>query len=165
MRCAWDKDSDIFYVTGCYGEKEATPPIHAAAIRPWGDWIPCAWPHDGYQHDKGSGLQLAELYRAQGLNFLHEHATHESGGNGVEAGVLEMLERMQTGRFKVFAGLDDWFGEFRLYHRDNGKIVKERDDRLSATRYALMMRRFAEQPRNAPSTQAAQRRTAQGWMG
>lgn len=165
VRCAWDKDTDIFYVIASYREKEATPPIHAAAIRPWGDWIPCAWPHDGYQHDKGSGDQLAELYRQQGLNFLHEHATHESGGNGVEAGILEMLERMQTGRFKVFSGQDDWLGEFRLYHRENGKIVKERDDLLAASRYALMMRRFAEQPRGERKTGHAGPRVSNGWMG
>ena len=34
-----------------------------------------AWPHDGFQHDKGSGDQLAEQYRAQGLTMLAEHAT------------------------------------------------------------------------------------------
>ena len=55
-----------------------------------------------------------------------------------------MLDRMQTGRFKVFRHLTDWFAEKRHYHRKDGKIVKERDDLLSATRYAVMMLRFAE---------------------
>lgn len=144
VRSAWDRDSDIWYVTGVYRQKESTPVIHAAAIKPWGDWIPVAWPHDGLQHDKGSGEDLASQYRAQGLNMLHERATHEDGGNGVEAGVLDMLARMQTGRWKVFRHLTDWLEEFRLYHRKDGKIVKERDDALSASRYAYMMRRFAE---------------------
>lgn len=142
-RCAWDRDKDVWYVVSTYRQKETTPPIHAAAMRPWGEWIPCAWPHDGLQHDKGSGDQLADQYRKHGLNMLHEHATHPEGGNGVEAGVLDMLERMQTGRWKVFHGNDEWMGEFRLYHREDGKIVKERDDMLSASRYALMMKRFA----------------------
>lgn len=143
VRCAWDRDNDIWYVVACYRKREATPVLHAAAIKPWGDWIPCAWPHDGLQHDKGSGLALAEQYRSQGLEMLPEHATHEEGGNGLEAGVLEMLDRMQTGRFRVFAHHDEWFEEFRLYHREDGRIVKLRDDLLSATRYALMMRRHA----------------------
>lgn len=147
--CAWDRDADIWYVTKTYREAQTTPPIHAAAIRPWGAWIPIAWPHDGLQHDKGSGDQLAKLYRDHSLNLLPERATHEDGGFGVEAGVFEMLERMQTGRLKVFRGLADWLGEFRLYHRDKGIIVKQRDDLLSATRYALMMRRFAETERPA----------------
>jgi hypothetical protein len=144
---AWDRDADIWYVTACYRESKSTPVIHSASIKPWGQWIPCAWPHDGLQHDKGSGEQLASLYADQGLNTLPERATFEDGGNGVEAGVIEMLDRMQTGRFKVFAHLKEWFDEFRLYHRLDGRIVKERDDLLSATRYAVMMKRHAiEEP-------------------
>lgn len=144
VNTAWDRDSDCVYVTKAYRQKEATPVIHAAAIKPWGEWIPCAWPHDGYQHDKGSGDQLSELYRKQGLNMLLENATHPEGGFGVEAGLMDMLDRMQTGRFKVFSNLNEWFEEFRLYHRLEGKIVKERDDLMSATRYAVMMLREAK---------------------
>lgn len=144
VNVAWDRDADCIYVTKAYREKEATPVIHAASIKPWGDWVPCAWPHDGYQHDKGSGDQLKELYRGQGLNMLADHATHSEGGTGVEAGLMDMLERMQTGRFKVFSNLAEWFEEFRLYHRLDGKLVKERDDLMSATRYAVMMLRFSE---------------------
>jgi hypothetical protein len=151
VRSAWDRDNDVWYVIACYRESKSTPVIHAASIKPWGEWIPCSWPHDGLQHDKGSGDALAAQYGAQGLNMLPDRATFEDGGNGVEAGVIEMLDMMQTGRFKVFAHLKEWFDEFRLYHRKDGKIVKERDDLLSASRYALMMKRFAEvEPRSAP---------------
>ena len=143
-------------------ESKSTPVIHAASIKPWGEWIPCAWPHDGLQHDKGSGEQLASLYADQGLNTLPERATFEDGGNGVEAGVIEMLDRMQTGRFKVFSHLKEWFDEFRLYHRKDGKIVKERDDLLSATRYALMMKRFAD---SEPMARPRSQRRGGGWMG
>ena len=150
VNLAWDRDADCVYVCKIFRQKECTPVIQAAAIKPWGAWIPCAWPHDGYQHDKGSGDQLAEQYRKQGLNMLTEHATHAEGGNGVEAGLMDMLDRMQTGRFKVFAGLNDWFEEFRLYHRCDGKVVKARDDLMSATRYAVMMLREAKvQPNGA----------------
>ncbi len=141
--CAWDRDADVFYVTRCYREREATPIIHAASLKPWGAWLPWAWPHDGLQHDKGSGEQLAAQYRGQGLVMLPERATFDDGTNGVEAGVSDMLQRMQTGRFKVFSTCGDWFEEFRLYHRKDGRIVKERDDVISASRYALMMKRFA----------------------
>lgn len=144
VNIAWDRDADRIYVTKAYRQKEATPVIHAASVKPWGDWVPCAWPHDGYQHDKGSGDQLKDLYRIHGLNMLPEHATHKEGGTGVEAGLMDMLQRMQTGRFKVFSNLNEWFEEFRLYHRLDGKLVKERDDLISATRYALMMLRYAE---------------------
>ena len=31
-----------------------------------------------------------------------------------------------------------------MYHRKDGKVVKERDDSMAATRYGIMMLRFAE---------------------
>jgi len=81
--------------------------------------------------------------------MLHEHPQFPSlekgtaGSVSVEAGLMEMLTRMQTGRWKVFQHLNDWFDEFRLYHRKDGKVVKEHDDLLCASRYALMMLRYA----------------------
>lgn len=149
--CTWDRDGDVFYVLKEYRERETTPVIHAANVKPWGAWVPCAWPHDGLQHDKGSGEDLAKLYTAQGLEMLPDRATFPDGGNGVEAGVAEMLTRMQTGRWKVFSTCGAWFGEFRLYHREEGVIVKLQDDLISGSRYAMMMRRFARtKPDNKP---------------
>ena len=144
VHCAWDRDSDCFYITKAHRMREATPVIHAATIKPWGTWVPTAWPHDGLQHDKGSGEQLAKQYANAGLLMLRDRATFEDGTNGVEAGLMDMLERMQTGRFKVFSNLDEWFQEFRLYHRKDGKVVKALDDLMSCTRYALMMKRRAK---------------------
>ena len=141
---AWDRDTDTVYAYDCYRAKEQTPVIHAAVIKSKGDWVPVSWPHDGLQHDKGSGEQLAKQYRDQGLNMLKERATFEDGSNGLEAGVTEMLIRMQTMRFRVFSHLNEWFEEFRLYHRKDGRIVKENDDILSSTRYAVMMLRKAK---------------------
>jgi hypothetical protein len=92
---------------------------------------------------EGAGIALAEQYRAQGLNLLHEHAQFEDGSVSVEASLMTMLDRMQTGRFKVFRYLEDWFSEFRLYHRKDGKVVKEGEDLMAATRYGVMMLRFA----------------------
>lgn len=141
---AWDKDNDTVYVVDCYRQRQSTPAIHVDALRGWGAWIPVAWPHDGYQHDKGSGQQLAAIYKGKGLAMLPEKAEHVEGGYGVEAGITEMLGRMQTGKLKVFDHLNDWFEEFRLYHREEGQIVKEHDDLMSATRIAVMMLREAK---------------------
>lgn len=146
VNLAWDRDEDVVYVCKAYRAKATTPEIAAIQIRAWGDWIPGAWPHDGYQHDKGSGKELAAQYRDAGLNMLYEHATHPEGGFGVEAGLMQMLDRMKSGRFKVFTTLHEWFEEFRLYHRQDGKVVKEYDDLMSATRIGMMMLRFAETP-------------------
>lgn len=150
---AWDRDTDTVYVFDTHRLSEATPDVHAAAIRRRGEWIPVAWPHDGLQHDKSAGIQLAQTYREEGLRMLPEMATfpeqHQINGQAiasrtsVEAGIMDMLLRMQQGRWKVFRHLADWFDEFRMYHREDGKIVKVRDDLLSSSRYAMMMLRFA----------------------
>lgn len=167
VELAWDRDSDVVYLTKCYRKREATPLFHAAALKPWGKFLPWAWPHDG-NNDTAAGENLKIQYEAQGLNMLPERATFEDGSNSVEAGLMDMLDRMQTGRFKVFSTCVEWLEERRMYHRKDGKVVKERDDTISASRYALMMLRFAEIDRqklpqqrykgfNGPS------RT--GWMG
>lgn len=142
VKTAWDKDSDCIYVTNCYRRREATPVIHAAALKPWGP-ISWAWPHDGAVHDKGSGSELASQYRKNGLAMLPTHATFPDGSMSFEAGIMEMLERMQTGRFKVFEHLGEWFEEFRIYHRKDGQVVKKDDDLLSATRIGIMFKRRA----------------------
>ena len=54
------------------------------------------------------------------------------------------IAHMRTGKLKVFKEHLDWWEEFRLYHRKDGKVVKEGDDLLCATRYALMHLRFAK---------------------
>lgn len=163
VKCAWDRDTDTFYVTQAYKRSEATPLIHSGALRPWGTWLPWAWPHDGMQHDKGSGVQLKQQYADHGLNMLPERATFQDGSNSVEAGIMEMLDAMQTGRFKVAKHLADWFDEFRLYHRDNGKVVKVFDDLISATRYAWMMRRYAV-PKGGHTYEGEEYYGATGWM-
>lgn len=143
VRLVWDRDADCAYVTHAYRVRQATPLVHAAALKAWGRDMPWAWPHDGLQHSKDSGEALAAQYRRLGLAMLPERATYEDGSAGVEAGLMDMLDRMQTGRLKVVAHLADWFEEFRLYHRKEGRVVKEADDLMAATRYALMCLRFA----------------------
>jgi phage terminase large subunit-like protein len=149
VRMAWDKDSDTVYVTDCHRQKEQTPQVFALSLKEWPEWLPFAWPHDGLQHDKGSGEQLAAQYKKAGLKMMPERATFPDGTNGVEAGLQDMLARMQLKKLKVFSHLADWFEEFRMYHRKDGKVVKESDDLMAATRYAYMMRRYAVSKKEA----------------
>ena len=39
---------------------------------------------------------------------------------------------------------DEWLEEYSMYHRKDGLLVKEGDDAISASRYALMMLRFGQ---------------------
>lgn len=169
---AFDMDNGTTYVYDCYRISEATPATHVDAVKPRcgkNAWMPVAWPHDGHQHEKGSGIVLQRQYRDRGLNMLAQHAQHAPEGTpdetkairqSVEAGVLGMLDDMQGGRFKVFDHLADWFEEFRVYHRVDGKIVALYDDILSATRYGWMSRAFATV---APVEQRQGKQRAYNW--
>jgi hypothetical protein len=139
-----DPDTDTVYVTKAYRIRQTTPVVHASALRAWGKDLRWAWPRDGKRETlEGAGVAVAEQYRKEGLDLWFEHSQFLDGSVSVEAGLSDMLVRMETGRFKVFKHLNDWWEEFRLYHRRDGKVVKENDDLMSATRYAVMMLRFA----------------------
>ncbi len=148
---AWDRDSDIAYVYDAYAVQGKTIPEHVSNLNRHEKWVPIVWPHDGMQRDPKSGRPLAELYRQEGANMRMVHFTNPpapgqkegEGGNSVEYGIEEMLHRMQTGRFKVLAHLKDFWDEFRMYHRKDGKIVTVNDDVMSASRYACLSLRHA----------------------
>jgi hypothetical protein len=150
---AWDRDTDTVYIYDALRMSETLIPVQAAAVKGRGEWIPVSWPHDGYQvRDAMHGEQLAQQYRAQGVNMRPEHAAfpespivgeRKESRISTEAGIQEMLTRMMGGRLKVFSHLNEWFEEFRMYHREKGLIVKLRDDLLSASRIGIMDLRFA----------------------
>ncbi len=148
VKLAIDRDADVIYLTHCYRKKEATPLIHSSTLKGWGKKLKWAWPMDGWdtsgKHGTKPGKAYKDAYAEHGLNMLPQHAQGVDGSTGVEAGLMRILERMQTDRWKVFSTCVEWFEEFRLYHRKDGSIVKEFDDLMDASRYAEMMMRFAE---------------------
>lgn len=146
VRLAWDRDNDVVYLTACYKRSGETPAYHAPVFRMWGQWIPVMWPHDGLNKEKSSGATLADSYIAHGANmfpFSARYDDQKGGRQDIEPAVLEIYERMKTGRFLVFSNCSDFFEEFRMYHRKDGKIVARNDDVISALRYAIMMLRHA----------------------
>ncbi len=148
---AWDRDNDVIYVTDCYKQSGETSVYHAEAIKRRGGWIPVAWPHDGLNREKSGGKQLKDAYADHGLRMLSKSARYpklgaepeKGGAQPVEPIIQEVLERMKTGRLKVFDTLHPWFDEFRSYHRKDGRLVARNDDVLKATFYAVMMKRYA----------------------
>jgi len=141
-----DRESETFYLAQGWKQSKTLPEVAWGAVKSWNKDVPVAWPHDGLQHEKGSGEPQKEFYKKAGFKLLKDRATWPDGSNGVEAGILEIISLMQKGKFKVFAGLRCVFDEILQYHRDDkGKIVKVRDDLLDAIRYAYMMRRYAVQ--------------------
>jgi phage terminase large subunit-like protein len=156
VHLVWDRDADVVYVTKAWRERQTTPVLHAAALKGWGKDLNWAWPRDGRRETlEGAGIPLMRQYESAGLSMLYTHAAYDDGTPGgnvsIEAGLMDMLDRMQTGRLKVYRHLNDWFEEFRLYHRKDGKVVKEHDDLMAATRYGVMMLRFAEPLEKRPA--------------
>jgi phage terminase large subunit-like protein len=124
---SWDRDEDIMYIYDCYSASKAPPLVHANVIRTRPYFIPVAWPHDGNRLDSMGNPGLAEQYRNMGVNMLPFHFENppalgeKKGGNSIEVGIMDILQRMEDDKFKVFNTLGLWFAEFRMYHRKDGK--------------------------------------------
>ncbi|MBM4072346.1 MAG: hypothetical protein FJ271_25970 [Planctomycetes bacterium] len=111
---------------------QGEPPSHAAAIHARGEWMHGVIDPASAGASVIDGRVALDLYRDLGLNL-------EPAVNAVEAGLLEVWTRMVTGRLRVQLHLANWLAEFRKYHRDpKGKIVKENDHLMDATRYLVM---------------------------
>ena len=124
---ARDPQSDILYFYSEY-LADADPAIHAAALRSRGAWIPGLVDPSANGRDQTDGYRLLQRYRDLGLCL-------EGGTNPVESGILNVYERMSSGRLKVFASLPKYLDERRLYRRDErGQIVSERDQLQDAVR-------------------------------
>lgn len=146
---AINPSSQVVYVTEEYKESEETPVVHASAIRTISGtkggermWMPVAWPHDA--HKQEGGIPLALQYQEHGVNMLSGHAQWPDGSISLDPGIMLMLDKMKTGKLRVFNTCSKWLDEFRTYHRkakagEGSKIVKRNDDLMSATRYGIMM--------------------------
>ncbi len=146
---AWDRDNDTVYIYDIYkSQSKVFTSEHATVIRSRGDWIPISWPHDGEQTvNRDTGISKAKEYRDRHkLNMLPKHFQNPTKLIGqsntsklnVEVGVNYILGLIEERKLKVFDHLDEWFKEYRQYHRKHGKIVAYNDDLMSATRYAVV---------------------------
>jgi len=141
--CAHDRENDTLYLYSEHYRGQAEVPVHAKAIRMRGTWIPGVIDTAARGRSQTDGRSLWSLYDEEGL-ILHK------ADKAVEAGLMEMLDRLSTGRLKVFSTLQHWLAEYRLYRRDEkGRVVKENDHLMDATRYMAMGIHHAEtQPRD-----------------
>jgi len=137
---AQDPDTKVWYVYGEYYKGQAEPPVHAAAVRSRGEWIPGEVDPAARGRSQADGKQLMRSYKDLGLNL-------RPADNTVEAGIFEVYTLLSTGQLKVFMTCQNWLSEFRLYRRDDkGNIVKENDHLMDGTRYAIKGRHHARTP-------------------
>ena len=124
---ARDPESDVLYLYSEYfaGAESA---VHAAAIRARDEWIPGLIDAQANGRNQVDGSGLIQMYRRLGL-------TLQTIDNPLESGVLNVWERMDSGRLKVFASLSEFLDQRRLYRRDEkDQIVREHDNLQDATR-------------------------------
>jgi phage terminase large subunit-like protein len=142
---AWDPQTGQVWVVDSFRMERSSALYHTQRIHAMtrGLRVPVAWPHDGAQHDKGSGLSLSMQYKNFGAHMMASHAVnHGTKTNTVEPALEEMREMMFGGKLTIAGHNHEMIDEMRNYHRDEDfKIVKQRDDLVSALRYAIMMRR------------------------
>ena len=142
--CAWVPDLEEFYVVDGF-KMERTEAFHhikriAGLCR--GLRIPICYPNDGNVHEKGSGIALADVYRRLGAPMLAKHAENKGGGFHIEPAIEEMIGYMKRGCFTIASHMGELAEEILSYHRDEDyRVVKLRDDLISAVRYAFMARR------------------------
>lgn len=129
---AWDRESDTVHLYSEYYVGQAPPQVHADGFKARGAWIMGAIDPAANGRNQKDGSKLMEEYGDLGLN-LHPAA------NAVEAGILAVQRRLESGRLKVFRTLGNWRAECGIYRRDeNGKVIKAMDHLMDATRYLIM---------------------------
>ncbi len=133
---AIDPDSRVVYLIDEHYRGQAEPAIHAAAILARGSWINGAIDPAARGRGQKDGEQLTQVYKDLGLTKL---IPANNAVTGPEGGIYDVWMRLSTGRLKVFRTLQNWRGEYRIYRRDEkGRIVKENDHLMDATRYLCM---------------------------
>lgn len=150
VRLAFDREAETYYVTQDYAKRQTVPLMHVQTLKGWGEHLPFAWGMEGQQTVlSDQPEQKQKIFRKHGLKMVDTWATFNNGGVGIERGVMEMLELMQAGKFKVFSTCKLFLEEKNGYHRKRkaddkvAQIAKIHDDVLDAARYAYMMFRYS----------------------
>jgi phage terminase large subunit-like protein len=128
---AWDRDSDTVYIIDEYYVGQMPPQVHSDAILARGPFVGAIDPAS-QGSNQFDGRKLMDEYQRMGLELY-------PADNAVEAGIMAMTRRLESGRLRIFSTCQNLLREYGLYRRDmNGKIVKENDHALDALRYLLM---------------------------
>lgn len=132
---AYDRKTDCWYLYSEYYRGYAEPAIHADAIGARGKWLPIAVDCHSDRHSEAGAVALLTTYEKFGLNICKAN----NGPGTLDPSILETYQRLSSGRIKVMSHLLNWLSEFRVYRRDmNGRIVKDHDHLMDATRYLIM---------------------------
>ena len=135
---AHSPEDDVVYLVKTYSVKGENAATHAAAANAMWSFAPMVFPHDIDTTEKGSGKTIRRFYNDAGLTRTLDFKNID-GSISVEPGIFDINERMRDGRFKVFESCTEYWREFRMYHRQEGKLVKANDHVMDAKRYGTVM--------------------------
>lgn len=128
---AWDRESDKVYVYTEHYRGQQPPSVHREAIVARGEWIPGVIDPASGASGQNDGRQLLADYRAMGLHLM-------PANNSVEAGILQVYNRLVSGRLVIFSTCVNLLSEYKFYRRSEGKVVKANDHALDALRYLIV---------------------------
>jgi phage terminase large subunit-like protein len=131
---AWDRESDTLYMYREHYKAGLMPWEHAHFIKNPHPWIPGVADPAGDIGRQSDGLKLLQQYADLGMKLY-------KANNAVNAGIIEVQNRLQTGRLRVFETCLNWFTEYRTYRWDkDGRKPhpKQADHMMDLTRYACM---------------------------
>lgn len=132
--CVWaalDPATDTIYFFDEHYMGKELPAVHAYSILSRGDWIHGVIDPAAHGRSANDGQKIRQTYKDLGLTLW-------DAKNEVESGILNLSQRFQVGKAKVFSTLINFQKEYMLYRRDkNGKVVKENDHLMDAARYII----------------------------
>lgn len=130
---AIDRDQDIVYIYGEYSISGLTASQHAGHLLPMGcNWMMGVCDPAVNQGSQRDGVRLLDEYKAVGMNIV-------LGKYAKELAVDKVLERIRTGRFKVFGNCRKFLDEWRMYCRnEEGKIEKGNDHLMNALEFVML---------------------------
>lgn len=162
VRLAYDKLSDTVYAIAEYGATELTPQSHAANMDKMGmKQLPGVCDPFGGKHRGPDGQQVLQSYINAGLNL------YEADRLGVLASVLEVRQRLETGRYKVFTTCSRLLREMRMYVFDDktGQPVDRDNHFIDASRYPIVcgLTKFVSM-NDLKKRKKVERKNRSGWV-
>lgn len=112
---AYDRLSDVIWVTTEHVRTRVDPAVNVAAIAARGKWIPGIVASDDSNLE--ARRELAAFYAGQGLDVI-------LADRSFDAGIQDANQRISTARLKAFSTCQGFFTAYRAYRRDEeGDVI------------------------------------------
>lgn len=111
---AYDRLSDVLWITTEHVRSRVDPAVNVAAIASRGKWIPGIVMSDNANLE--ARRELAAFYAGQGLDVI-------LADRSFDAGIQDANQRISTARLKAFATCQGFFTAYRAYRRDEEGAV------------------------------------------